>query len=235
MSPPTIALAAVVAWAGAALFVVSLGWFLFAYLVLFGTPAPPGPVLAPVLMNTALFTVFALHHSIFARTGMKSWVRGVAPPVLERSIYTWVASALFIVVCWLWQPVPGELYRLQGPWRWVGIAAQAAGIVLTFLGSRALDVLDLAGVRAVLPQRRAGPLVTSGVFGLVRHPLYFGWALLVFGAPDMTATRAVFAIVSTVYLAVAIPWEERGLVATFGHAYEDYRRRVRWRMLPGIY
>jgi protein-S-isoprenylcysteine O-methyltransferase Ste14 len=41
--------------------------------------------------------------------------------------------------------------------------------------------------------------------------------------------------VSTAYLALAIPWEERALVRTFGSEYEAYRRKTRWRMLPGVY
>jgi len=69
----------------------------------------------------------------------------------------------------------------------------------------------------------------------VRHPLYFGWALLVFGAPHMTADRFTFAIVSTFYLALAIPFEERDLDDTFGSEYARYREHVRWRMLPGLY
>lgn len=229
---PAIAL---IAWAGAVLFVVSLGYFLYAYLVVYGRPVPRGPVLLPAAIDVVLFSVFALHHSVFARTGAKAWITRIVPAVLERSIYALVASLLFIAVCGWWRPVPGDLYELPGAWRWLGLAVQIAGIVLTFLGSRALDVLDLAGVRAVLPRRSAAPLITSGVYGIVRHPLYFGWVLLVFGTPHMTATRAIFAVVSTAYLAIAIPWEERGLVTTFGPAYEQYRRRVRWRMLPGIY
>ena len=51
----------------------------------------------------------------------------------------------------------------------------------------------------------------------------------------MTATRALFASSSTAYLALAIPWEERSLLQTFGRDYEAYRRKVRWRMIPGIY
>ena len=51
----------------------------------------------------------------------------------------------------------------------------------------------------------------------------------------MTGTRAAFAIISTVYLMLAIPWEERGLVATFGPQYEAYRQRVRTRMIPFVY
>ena len=51
----------------------------------------------------------------------------------------------------------------------------------------------------------------------------------------MTATRAVFAVISCAYVAVAIAWEEAGLIETFGSDYEAYRRRVRWRMIPFVY
>ncbi len=231
-SAPAIAFA----WGGAFLFVASLTYFLYAYLVRFGASARPGSWFPPVAIDVALFSFFALHHSLFARTPLKAQVRRVIPPSLERSLYTWIASALFLLVCWAWQPVPGELYKLDAPWRWLAFAVQAAGIILVFLGSRALDVLDLAGVRPLMRARADHvPLTTTGVFGVVRHPLYFGWTLLVFGAADMTATRAVFAIVSTGYCAAAIPWEERGLVEVFGQAYDDYRRKVRWRMMPGVY
>lgn len=233
-SPP--ALAAAFAWGGAILFVASLLYFLYAYLVRFGSAVSPGSRFVPIAIDVGLFSVFALHHSLFARTPLKAAVRRAIPPFLERSLYTWAASVLFLFLCWSWQPVPGELYRLHEPWRGVAYAVQAAGILLVFFGSRALDVLDLAGLRPVMRARTEHvPLSTTGVYGLVRHPLYLGWALLVLGVPDMTATRAVFAIVSTAYVAVAIPWEERGLIDTFGPAYEAYRRKVRWRMMPGVY
>jgi protein-S-isoprenylcysteine O-methyltransferase Ste14 len=230
----------IVAWSGGALFVGSLAYFLYSYLYRFGSAVLDGPVLRPVAVDCLLFSAFALHHSVFARTPVKAWMRALAPPALERSIYTWLASVLFIAVCWAWQPVPGQLYALEPPWRWVVEGVQIAGIVLTVLASRALDVLDLAGIRSVIRARTGTapahtPLSTTGVFGIVRHPLYFGWALFVLAAPDMTATRAVLAVVSTAYVAMAIPWEEGGLVETFGADYERYRRDVRWRMIPFVY
>lgn len=222
------------------LFVGALASFLYAYLVRFGRPAGEGPALGPALIDFGLFSAFALHHSLFARTALKAWVHRLVPVTLERSFFAWVASSLLLLTCWGWRAVPGVLYVLPAWVAWLGAAAQAAGIVLTVAGSRAVDVLDLAGVRPVLLAKsgRAAahvPLMTTGVFGIVRHPLYFGWALLVFGAPTMTATRAVFAIVSTAYLAIAIPWEERSLIDTFGADYREYQRHVRWRMLPWIY
>lgn len=238
-SAPGAALVAV-AWAGALLFGVSLTCFLYAYLVRYGEAAPGDAVAGPIAVDTALFSLFALHHSLFARTALKARIRQLVPPALERTVYTVIASVLFLIVCWWWVPVPGELYSIDPPWRWLAWGVQAAGVAITVVATRALDALDLAGVRAVLRARsgepeRHVPLSTSGVYAIVRHPLYFGWALLVFGAPHMTATRLVFAIVSTAYLAVAIPWEERALVAFFGPDYAAYRLKVRWRMIPGVY
>lgn len=235
---PTSALA--IAWSGMAVFAISLLWGCYCYLARFDAPAAAAGVAAPLAMNVALFSLFALHHSVLARTGVKAWVERHLPDRLERSSYTWIASLLFIAVCTLWQPVPGVLYRLDGVARLAGYAIQIVGVVLTIRASRALDVLDLAGVRQVQTPANhtpSGPpqLQTTGLYGFVRHPLYFAWTLMVFGTPDMTATRAAFACISTAYLAVAIPWEERSLIHVFGPAYAAYRRAVRWRMLPGIY
>jgi protein-S-isoprenylcysteine O-methyltransferase Ste14 len=230
-----------IAWGGALLFVCSLAFFLYAYAVLFGYPAPPGSAAWPVLVNVLLFSAFALHHSVLARPHIKARLHRVLPPVLERSFYTWTASALLIAVCWWWLPVPGDVYRIDGPWRWLFRGLQVLGIVMTFFGSRAIDVLDLGGVRPLVEARLGRteahhvPLVTSGVYRIVRHPIYFGWVLLVFGAPDMTATRFTFAIVSTLYLAIAIPLEERSLARVFGPEYRRYQQHVRWRMIPGVY
>jgi protein-S-isoprenylcysteine O-methyltransferase Ste14 len=232
----------VVAWTGAGLFAASLAWFVYCYMVSFGQPAPPGGGIVAVVVNTGLFSVFALHHSVLARGSAKRAIRQLVPPELERSLYTWVASLLFLAVCTWWQPVPGVLYQLEGPWRAAAWLTQLVGGLLTIRASSALDVLDLAGVRQV--ERSSGrasetgevpPLTTRGLYGFVRHPLYFSWALYVFSTPTMTGTRAAFAVISTAYLMIAIPWEERGLIETFGNEYEVYRRKVRTRMIPWVY
>ena len=235
-----------IAWTGTLAFAASLLWFAYSYLVRFVDPSASAvPTVGDstaraVVVNVLLFTGFAIHHSLLARPAVKRYIATVVPPELERSSYTWAASVLFAAVCWWWQPVPGTLYRLDGLWRALALVVQATGFVLTIHASRLLDVLDLSGVRAVHRAIAAQParhvaLETHGVYGFVRHPLYFAWALFVFATPDMTATRLTFAIVSTLYLALAIPLEERALVDTFGTAYDDYRRRVRWRMIPGLY
>ena len=42
----------------------------------------------------------------------------------------------------------------------------------------------------------------------------------------MTAAHLVFAVATTVYILLAIQFEERDMVGEFGASYEDYQRRV---------
>ncbi len=113
------------------------------------------------MVDTALFSVFALHHSIFARTGLKAAVNRVLPAALERSVYVWIASLLFIGVCAWWQPIAGVAWRLDGVWRIAGLAAQVAAGAATIVGARQLGVLSLAGVRQTLAAEPSGTLADA--------------------------------------------------------------------------
>ena len=66
-------------------------------------------------------------------------------------------------------------------------------------------------------------------------PIYSGWFLIVFATGTMTMTRFVCAAISGIYLMVAIPLEERSLLASSNGAYADYRREVRWKLVPWVY
>jgi len=165
-------------------------------------------------------------------------MRAHIPPSLERSVYVWIASALFIATCASWQPVPGTLWHVSGTAGRLLSIGQLLGGMFCVLSARRLDVFELAGMRQAFgasPMGSPPKLDTSGPYGFVRHPIYFGWLLLVWLAPWMNGARLVFAAVSTFYLVLAIPYEERSLINVFGSAYSDYQRRVRWRMLPGVF
>jgi methanethiol S-methyltransferase len=109
---------------------------------------------------------------------------------------------------------------------------QLAGVWLIARSVAGLDPLELAGIRRQAPH---GGLQITGPYRLVRHPLYFGWVLAVFGHSHMTGDRLAFAVMTTVYLITAIPFEEAALVASFGDDYTRYQTRVRWRILPYVF
>jgi methanethiol S-methyltransferase len=218
-------------WAGGALFATALavtGWW---YGVFLGRALPGGGGSA-VVVDATLITLFALHHSVFARDPIKRAIIRWVPPHLVRSVYVWVASLLLLGVCRWWRPVGGEWYRASGPMA-IGLTlVQLAGLGITARAAASIDPLELAGIH---PAPRSGGLQTGGLYRWVRHPLYFGWALMVFGAAHMTGDRLAFASLTTIYLVVAIPWEERSLRRSFGDEYARYMRAVRWRMIPFIY
>jgi protein-S-isoprenylcysteine O-methyltransferase Ste14 len=226
-----------IAVAGALVFVASLGYAVWSYGWRFGTPAPRSAAdVWSAIVDVLLFTLFALHHSIFARAFIKDRVAALVSPPLERSAYVWLSSVLFVIVLAAWRPVGGVLWRTDGLAALALGAVQITGVAVTLQAARALDVLSLAGLRQALGVAAPAPaLVDTGLYGFVRHPVYFGWALMVWATPTMTGTRLVFAAVSTLYLALAIPLEERALRSQFGAAYDRYAARVRWRMLRLLY
>ena len=231
--------ARVVAWGGAALFATSLLYFLFSYSVTFGEIASGRIDASAIGIDVALFSVFALHHSVFARNRVRAFVRALVTDQLERSVYVWVASLMLIAVCYGWRMVPGVLWQVPTPWSWALIAVQLSAVWLTLRSAVVIDALDLAGLRQVLEPKAqslepAMEFKTDGPYGWVRHPIYAGWILLVFGVGTMTMTRFVFAAISTVYLLVAIPLEER-TIRTNAAVYEDYMRRVPWKLIPRVY
>ena len=235
------------AWTGATVFVLSLSYFLYSYWVVFGRTADGALRASAVIWDVALFSAFAAHHSVFAREPVRRRLARTFPH-LERSVYVWVASLLFIVVCWLWQPVAGVVWELDGPARVAAVVVHVGGIVFSVYSASLIDAFDLAGVRQLNDQRptpnaqrlpnpdsQPEEFKTTGPYGLVRHPIYLGWFLIVFAIGTMTMTRLVFAVVSCAYILVAIPFEERSIMASSGGAYDRYTKRVPRKLIPGLY
>ena len=218
-------------WAGGALFVASLAWCAWWYLAVASVSrAPQGAW--PIVFDAVAFALFAAHHSVFARTPAKAALARAVPEQLLRSVYVWIASLLLILVLAIWRPVGADVYRVTG-WQAVAHALlQLFGIAIIAKAVATIDPLELAGIRA---QAKQEALQVTGPYRWVRHPVYLGWVLAAFGAAHMTGDRLAFAVITTIYLAVAVPWEERSLLKSFGEDYRRYQQRVRWRIIPYLY
>lgn len=224
------------AWTGAALFSASLLYFLFTYAVTFTEIRAGTFTIGSVVGDIVLFSIFALHHSLFARGPLRAWMMRHVTRQLERSAYVWIASVLFILICADWRYVQGVAWYIEGGWAWPLHLAQALGIALTIRSAAVIDAFELAGIRQLTGDAGAPTeFRTAGPYGWVRHPIYAGWFLIVWPVALMTMTRLVFAATSCVYLLAAIPLEERTLRATTGGAYDAYARAVKWRLVPYVY
>jgi methanethiol S-methyltransferase len=221
---------AVLVWLGGALFVGALVICAWSYLYVFGR-SDAGAGISALLADIGLFTAFALHHSLFARDPAKRLFGSLTPQAM-RSVYVYTASVLLIVVCVGWRPIGGDLYHASGVRAAAHIAVQLTGVWWIARAVARIDPLELAGIRSAAAH---DALQTSGVYAWVRHPVYFGWTLAVFGTPHMTGDRLAFAAISTLYLMAAVPLEERSLRRSLGEEYARYARAVKWRMIPFIY
>jgi methanethiol S-methyltransferase len=194
-----------------------------------GRTAPLG---AALLINAGLLAIFAVQHSVMARPWFKRiWTR-VIPKQAERSTYVLISSLALILLFWLWQPIGGVVWNVEQPvLRAVLYGLFALGFVIVLISTFLINHFDLFGLRQVYLYLR-GKDYTQLRFGTpllyrhIRHPLYLGWLLAFWATPTMTIAHLVFAIATTLYIFMAIQFEEKDLLDTFGDDYRRYRESV---------
>ena len=80
------------------------------------------------------------------------------------------------------------------------------------------------------------PVISTGPYALVRHPMYAAALLMLLGIP--IALGSWWGALVLLVLVPALGWrlidEERLLLRDLG-GYAEYRRKVRWRLLPYIW
>jgi methanethiol S-methyltransferase len=194
-----------------------------------GRTAPLGVAL---LINAGLLAIFAVQHSVMARPWFKRMWTRVIPKEAERSTYVLISSLALILLFWLWQPIGGVIWNVEQPaLRMVLYGLFALGFAIVLLSTFLINHFDLFGLRQVYLYLR-GKEYTQLRFGTplfyrhVRHPLYLGWLLAFWATPAMTIAHLVFAIATTVYIFMAIQFEEKDLLDTFGDDYRRYRENV---------
>ena len=210
--------------------IVFVGDFSFARITV--DEGPPGPVAAAAAIDIALIALFGIQHSVMARQGFKKWWTRVIPKPAERSVYVLMASAVLIVLMTLWRPIPSAIWDIANP-----LAANAIwglfwiGWGMVLLSTFLINHFELFGLqqawlnmqgREAEPPKFHQPLL----YKWVRHPLYLGFFLAFWATPQMTVGHLLLAAGVSVYMLIAIRYEERDLVDYFGKDYEDYRERV---------
>lgn len=181
--------------------------------------------------------VWGILHSLLASLGFKSFARrtlGDGFMKFYRLLYNIFAVLSFVPILYLMLSLPDRaLYRVPAPWSDGMLAGQALSVLFLFIAVLQTDLLSFAGLRQLVEAERAGPLVTSGLYQSVRHPLYTFSLLILWFSPVMTLNSFVVYLSLTVYILVGIFFEERKLLREFGQAYADYRRSTPM-LLPGL-
>lgn len=88
----------------------------------------------------------------------------------------------------------------------------------------------------VVPSISKSNLITTGMYGIVRHPIYTGTLLLFLGFIlfNSSIISLVYFPFSILLYCVMTIFEERDLEKTFGDEYKKYKHNVKFRLIPFI-
>ena len=228
-------------------YVVFLATFLYLVAFLSGLAFVPNgvdhggggskPVLAAAI-DIALILIFAVQHSVMARPGFKRWWTRFVPAPTERSVYVLAASLALILLFAGWQPIATVVWTTSGASAAALWALFALGWVLVLVSTFLISHFELFGLKQAwnnwCERLESAPIFyTPWLYRLVRHPLYLGFFLAFWATPTMTLGHLLFAAGMSVFMLVAIQFEERDLIDTFGEVYVRYRQRTGM-LLPRI-
>lgn len=177
-------------------------------------------------INLVLVIAFGLQHSGMARPGFKRAITRFIPVHLERSTYVLVSGIATVGLCHLWQPLGGVIWSIHSEAGLIAIyTVYALGWALLVMSTFWINHFDLFGLRQVWLNIRGVtythlPFQTPGLYKFIRHPLYVGWFTVMWAAPTMTISHLMFALMVSVYIFMAIQWEEADLT----EALPEYRR-----------
>lgn len=197
-----------------------------------------GPWQTAVLIDLGLLAIFALQHSVMARPAFKRLIEKAVPASAERSTYVLASCLALLLLFWQWRPLGGSVWHIDSePGTALLYSGYALGWALVLLATFVINHFDLFGLRQVWRNLLGKPqqglqFKTPLFYRVVRHPLYLGWFITFWSTPVMTATHLFFALVTTVYIFIAIQFEERDLMAQHPE-YARYRQQVPM-IVPGM-
>jgi protein-S-isoprenylcysteine O-methyltransferase Ste14 len=158
-----------------------------------------------------------------------SWLKGK-----RGEWYLVVQAALFVLLLFGPRSLPGQSAP-NLPWPWFVLLAGAilflVGIVLSVCGT-----LSLGKNLSPLPYpKEQGRLVVSGVYRIVRHPIYSGVIFIAFGWGMWLESWPVigYALLILIFFDIKSRREEFWLAEKYPE-YAAYRKRVR-KLIPFVW
>lgn len=199
--------------------------------------------MSPALIVASAFAAFALIHSITVSRRFKSaaartvggrWMRAY-----YRLTFTVLSATITALFVYIYATQPDVFLYRPGPYAlWACHAVQFLGIWLIVAAMRPFDTGYFTGIKQatgyLATGRSAGdiegvepvPLVTTGAYGLVRHPMYVAGIMMLVFEPNLTVNCIVVRVMGTAYFIWGGFIEERRFAEGFGQGYDGYRRAV---------
>lgn len=166
-------------------------------------------------------------HSFNASHGVKEfWLRAMGDGFMKyyRLAYNVFAVLTFLPILILLLLLPNRiLYRVPAPWSYLMIAGQVFFALLLLAAVFQFGILYFIGLRQLAERPGDRKLVTTGLYGFVRHPFYTFFLLFLWLTPFMTVNLLVVYLALTIYIQIGIYFEERKLIREFGDQYVEFK------------
>jgi protein-S-isoprenylcysteine O-methyltransferase Ste14 len=182
-----------------------------------------------IFLNTALFMIFPLQHSILVRPQIKERIQKIVPRLMERSIYVGTSGIAMLIVLCGWQRYGPMLYHLETSWPIdvvFYVALFSIPLALHNLNHNSMFGLTQGYVLLKGSEMPAEDLTSTGLYKHVRHPLTSLLIVTLWAHASMTAGRLQWNLLFTAYALVGTFFEERDLIRKYGQSYLEYRNRV---------
>ncbi|MBR11089.1 MAG: protein-S-isoprenylcysteine methyltransferase [Rickettsiales bacterium] len=117
-----------------------------------------------------------------------------------------------------------ELFVSTGWLKYVSMTIASWGVIILVVSFRHLSGLAFLGIK----KEEDKGLVTEGLHGYMRHPIYTGTILILMGMFLYHPTDLILVsdLIIFIYLPFGIMWEEQKLIEEFGDSYLEYKKQV---------
>jgi protein-S-isoprenylcysteine O-methyltransferase Ste14 len=194
------------------------------------------------LANAALVLQFPLVHSaLLSKRGGALLSRLVPGPhggTLATTTYAVIASAQLAALFLLWTPSGVIWWQAEGAARAAITTAYATSWLLLIKASYDAGAEVQSGALGWMSllakiKPRFPDMPTTGLFRLIRQPIYVSFALTLWTVPVWTPDQLMLAVLLTAYCLLAPMLKERRFLARYGDRFRAYRARTPY-ILPRL-
>ena len=172
------------------------------------------------------FAIYSVVHSLMASLPAKDLVYtlfGKAGERYYRLFYNFFSFVTLLPILALPFTIPDQiLYTIPENWKPAAQAAKIITMALLFISFIQTGMFSFIGLSQVIESESKDKLVTKGIYGVIRHPLFTFSMIFLWLTPTMTQNTAILYLAFSLYFIIGAIVEERKMIKIFGDEYREY-------------
>ena len=191
------------------------------------------------------WVMFFILHSVLADQKVKTFFYAKFPTSTKyyRLIYNFVSTITIFPAIYLQLSIQSPRWFYSNSLiQYLAYLLILSGIVVMILAFKNYQTSEFIGIIYLQKNNKLNPsisdssLATSGLNAIVRHPLYFGILLSLFGylIHQFNTKALIMGVIFSIYLIIGTYLEEKKLIQEFGEDYKKYQKNVKM-LIPYIF